>query len=460
MKRRDTFRMIPLALAGAGVKAGHAAPIESAPRTVDTGEPRPLCLEYPKIIMNMLEWVRQNQSGNIMESAYAISRTLRKKGTFWINWDQGHSTRGEMFPGRDGMPEFLNHGYDPGKAKDGDVLMACRILSEAGFEDLKKKDVFVIGAPSPWSGDAAGFRNVREDIRRLRIGDYSDIWIETNITSIGPILTIPGMPAPIGPVSGPLYMTIMWMILADVCRVCTIEGVKVSIMGDGPKLSGRNVTWIEPGRPLADIYLDTVNRELEMVGSELGDIRRMASMAVDSLLGGGSVYYYSRYPETFRGEATGRRGGLAFAKGISDGDKVELTPKDCVIMGVFKPDDDVDLRHLDMFKKAGVRIASIGPIMRDFNVPEGRCVHRETEVHAGRMSDTLGLFAIPGIDRKVCPTSGISMIAVHWAVSIEIIEQIKARTGGNVPGVHHSGVLHWGNEFNSRVRAIARERGY
>jgi len=338
--------------------------------------------------------------------------------------------------------------------------MASRILSAQGFEDLKTKDVFVIGAPSPWSGDPVGFREVRGDIQPLKIGDYADIWIETNITSIGAILTVPGMPAPIGPVSGPLYLTIMWMILADVCRICSIEGVKISVMGDEPKLSGENRNRIDVRQPLYDDYYDIVERELGLVGAELGDIRSMASMAVDSLLGGGSVYYYSRYRETFRGEATGRRGGLALAKGISDGEDVKLTKKDCVIMGVFQPDDEVDLKHLDSFRKAGVKVASIGPITRNFAIPDGRCVHKETDIHAGRMSDTYGLFAVPGIDKKVCPTSGISMIAVHWAVSIEMIEQIRKRTGGNVPGVHYSGALEWGTDFNRRVRAMAQDRGY
>lgn len=460
MKRRDAFRLIPAAAAGVSALSKDVSAEESAPRPLDNGQPRPLPLEYPKVIMNMLDWVRKHQSANMMEAAYAISRTLRKGGKVWINWDQGHSTQGEMFPGRHGMPEFLNHGYDPGKAKDGDVLMASRILSEQGFEDVAKKNIVVIGAPSPWSGDAIGNENVRKDIWKLKIRAISDIWIETNITSIGPILTAPGMPAPIGPVSGPLYLSIMWAILADVLRVCSVEGVKVSIMGDEPKLSGNSVNWIDTAFPLMDTYLDTVARELELVGSELGDIRKTATMIVDTLLGGGLVYYYSRYAATYRGEATGRRGGFAFAKGISDGEDVKLTQKDCVIMGVFQPDDPVDLKNLDIFKKAGARVASVGPIMRDFTIPEGRCVHKETEVHTGRMSDTYGLFAVPNIDKHVCPTSGISMIAVHWATSIEVIEQIKERTGGNVPGVHFSGVLNWGNDFNRRIRAIAQDRGY
>jgi len=459
MKRRETFRLIPLTLAGIGALARKARSLESAPRTIDTGEPLPLALHYPKIIANMLEWVRGNQSDNMLEASYAVSRTLRRGGTVWINWDQGHGTRGEMFPGRNGLPEFLRHGYDPEKAKDGDLLLASRILSREGFEDLAKKDIYVVGAPSPWSGDAAGFRDVRDDIRGSKVGDYADLWIETNITSVGAILRVPGMPAPIGPVSGPLYSTIMWMILADACRILAIEGVKVTVAGDEPPLSGKGVDWIDLDEPLMDDYLRTIRHEMELIGAEFGSVRKIASMAVDTLLGGGTVYYYSRYPYTFSSEATGRRGGFAFARGLSDG-KTGGTSKDCVIMGVFKPDDERDLENLDRFKKIGMRTASIGPITRNFVVPEGRCVHKETEAHAGRMSDTYGIFAIPGIEKKVCPTSGVLMTVINWVVSIEIIEQIRERTGGDIPGVHFSGALKWGRAFNARVRAMQKDRGY
>jgi len=457
MKRRDAFRLVPLTLAGITGAANRAKAIDTSPRTLSSG-PLPLPLAYPKIIEEMLCWVRQNQSDKIMEAAYAMSRTVRRGGTVWVNWDQGHSTSGEMFPGRHGMPEFLTLGYDPKKAKDGDMLLLSRILSPEGYADLAKKDIMVVGAPSPWSGDAIGFRDIRDDIRSLKNGEYADIWIETNITSIGAILRVPGMPAPIGPVSGPLYLTIMWMILADACRALAIEKKPAPVMGDEPKL-GDGTSWIDLKKPLMTVYLGEVLREMGLVGAELGSIRKIAAMTVDTLLGGGTAYYYSRYSATYRGEATGRRGGFAFAQGLSEGD-IKGTSKDCVVMGVFQPDDPVDLKNLDEIKKLGMRVASIGPITRDGSIPEGRCIHKETEAHAGRMSDTYGLFAIPGFEKKVCPTSGLLMIVIHWAMGIEIIEQIRERTGGDVPGVHFSGALKYGSAFNRRIRAMAAERGY
>lgn len=460
MQRRDAVRLIPMTLAGIGslVRKTVAEPPSgaySAPGQV-LGVP---ALAYQKNVLDMLRWIRENQSEKLLESSYAIARTLRKGNTFWLNWDQGHGTNSEMYPGRHGLPLFCSQGYNPGQAKKGDLLMASRILSNEGFEDLAKKDIFVIGSPSPWSGDARGFENIREDIQPMKIRPHADIWIETNITSIGPIIKIPGMPAPIGPISGPLYMTLMWMIFADVCRILSIEGKPVKVDGDEPALKGDQVPWEQLADPLLDNYLEEIGREMELIGAELGDVRKIASMAVDTLLNGGTVYYYSRYSYTFATENTGRRGGFSFARALSDG-KIDGTAKDCVIMGVYQPDDEVDLKNLREFKKRGMRVASIGPVTRDFQIPEGPCVHKEVEVHAGQMMDTYGLFAIPGFERKVCPTSGVLMFTINWTVSLEIIEQIRQRTGGNVPGVNFSGALKWGNGFNSRVRSMANDRGY
>ncbi len=130
-----------------------------------------------------------------------------------------------------------------------------------------------------------------------------------------------------------------------------------------------------------------------------------------------------------------------------------------VVMGITKPDDERDLANLDEFRKRGMKIASIGPVTRDFKVPEGRIVPKETDVHVGRMMDTYGLFAVPGFDRKVYPTSGLMNIAIMWSMSGEIVKEMLRRTG-IVPGIHCSGELIRSQPHNSQMRAIVTERGY
>ena len=458
MKRRDTFSLIPLAIAGMGGIAGKAAAQEKPHLPPRPHGPGPLTLRYSKNVTKMLKWVRETQMENILEGAYALARTYKKGRRIWSCWDLGHTSEADLFPGRNAQPDMLTVGYDEKKVRDGDLVLANFPWPRGYIEDLEKRDLFIIGGPCPWGGDVKGYEHIVPDIRRLKIRPFADIWIETNVDHIGAQVKIPGSPSPLGPESGPLNGTILWMMIADACRILARDGVKVKVKGDEPELKGDNVPWVNLDRPLMDDYFEEILRQLELIGSELGEIRKMAAMAVDTLLGGGNVYFYSRYFPALAGEAAGRRGGFLFARGVADGN-IQGTSKDCVIMGTYKPDDEADLKNLDDFKKRGMRIASIGPVSRNAVLPEGRAVYKETEAHAGRMCDTYGMFAIPGFDQKVCPTSGSLATSILWEMSTELCLEMIRRTG-NVPAIHFNGALTWAASYNTRVRGLMLERGY
>ncbi len=459
MKRRETFRLIPLGLAGLGAFTAQATAFEKRRRPRFAGRGGPLSLTYTKGVVKLLKWVRATQSEKILEGAYAIARTIENGGKCWCNWDLGHTSSSDIFPDRNGKPDFLTPGYDFDNVKNGDIVLASFPAPAGYIEDLGKRDLFVIGGPCPWGGDVKGQEHIKEAMKKLKIRPNADIWIETNIDHIGAQVKIPGSAAPLGPESGPLSGTIFWMMVADACRVLALHGKSATVTGDEPGLSGDNVPWINLADPLMDNFFDTVLLQLEMIRAEMGDIRKMASMAVDSLLSGGSVYFYSRYSVSLAGEASGRRGGFACAKGLSDGN-IKGTSKDCVIMGTYEPNDEADLNNFDRMKELGMRIASIGPITCDNRIPGGRAVFKETEVHVGRMMDTYGLYAIPGFERKVCPTSGILATSILWVMSVEMAEEIIRRTGGNVPAINFNGALKWSDAYNAHMRAKVSTRGY
>ncbi|MCE5251239.1 hypothetical protein LLG96_13565 [bacterium] len=459
MKRRETFKLIPLAFAGMGGTSFKTSAFDKPPLPPRFEGPGPLSLTYTRKVMDLLRRVRATQSDNILEAAYAIARTVEKGHRVWSCWDLGHTNAADLFPGRNGQPEILTAGYDKDKVKDGDLVLANFPWPAGYIEDIARRELFIVGGPCPWGGDVMGYENIVPDIQKLKIRPFADIWIETNVDHLGAQVNIPGSPAPLGPESGPLNGTILWMMVADACRILARNGKSAAVKGDEPKLSGDRVPWVNLDRPLMDDYFDEVMRQMELVGSELGDIRKMANMAVDTLLGGGKVYFYSRYFDSLAGEATGRRGGFFFARGLADGNIKEITAKDCVIMGTYKPDDEADLKNLDTFKELGMRVASIGPVSRNHALPQGRCVFKETEVHVGRISDTYGLFAIPGFEQKVCPTSGILATSILWVMSTELAEEIIRRTG-NTPAIHFNGALTWGNAYNAEMGTLATQRGY
>ena len=476
MKRREVLPLIPLTIAGMTAHAMNAlsqnAPPEDYVVKYSFSSPEPLSIMYTEKVREMLTWIRNTQSHNMLEAAYMIARTKMKGGTCWCMWDMGHGHNIDIrFPGRNGFPEIFTDGYDPQKAKDGDLFLANINLRDI-VSDLEKKDIFVIGSPVPWGMDAKGAELIEHESAKVRIRPYSRIWIETNITTHGAVMQIPGITAPVGPVSSIIGMVTFWMMAADACRILAREGKSVPVKGDEPAINWEKKNHvIDLCDPLMDDYFDTVMSQIEQIGSELGNIREIARMAVDSVLSGGRVYGYDRYGG-FAAEARGRRGGLVLTQGMTadnDGNisgwnswagKETPSPKDLIIMGLSKPDDEVDLKVLDTIRKIGAKAVSMGPMTRDNKIPEGRTVPKETDVHVGIMCDTYGLFAIPGFSQKVCPTSGALLNQIFWATCMEIVCEIYHRTGGNVPNVFLSAALKGGLNNMYRMYEVFKHRGY
>ncbi len=457
MKRRDALRLIPLSAVGLSSFPLNAFSRELYQKNTYGKHSEPLSLQYIGKVMERLTWIRENQTENLMEAAYAIARTVQNGGSCWQSgWDSGH-TQADSWPDRNGEPDIFKSGFNRKEAKAGDILLTGSSKGSQGFIDyIKEKNIFLISRTSPWSGDARQRELLSDDVQKLSLRLHADIWVETNATSLGGVIQVPGMPAPIGPVSAVVGKVTIWMMLADACRILARRGVNVPVKGDEPIVNSEKVNWKsfsgweDLNKPLMDDYFDEVTKQIGMIGSELGKIRKIAGMALDTVLSGGKIWCYSRY-SSIAGEANTRRSGLSITTGISD---FKGKPKDCVIMGITKPDDDVDLEFLKKFKKIGMKTASIGPMTRSIKVQEGKTVPRQTDIHAGRMGETYGLFAIPGMEKRICPTSGVILNQLFWAMIMEFVEQYIDRTGGDIPGVFFSAALKGGREHMHRMHEL------
>jgi len=479
MKRRNALAAIPLSVGAVLSAAGQAAALDHIQKV--SLEPRESHADqYMRKTIDMLTWIRNTQSQDLHEAAYAMARTIKNGGNCWFGWDMGHA-RYDVFPGRIGMPDICHRGFNEKQAKNNDLYIVQ--VFGGNPQVLIDKNIFVVGSPAPWSGDALGAELLLDEVQKMKVRPNADIWIENNITTLGAVVDVPGSPAPTGPVSGILGIVTYWMMIADACRILARDGHPVTVFGDEQALKGDSVRWVSLDDPLMDDYFDEIMRQFSMIELEMGYIRQVADMAVDTALNGGVVFTYSRDYGALCAEGDSRRGGLALTKGLSDRDGVLtganmggrdssnlVTDKDLVIMGIFSPDDEVDLKHLAYFKKQGAKTVSIGPMTRNISVyPSyfplynetytGRTVPGEVDIHIGRMCDTYGLFAIPGLERKVCPTSGALPLQLFWVTCMEIVDRFIARTG-NTPGIYMSSALKKGKDHNHFMREQYAKRGY
>lgn len=453
MKRRDILRTLPLAGTALAILPG-AEPV--------SGEPdRPLCLEYLNGILRGIGHIRDTESDDLLRAAEAIARTRRNGGACFYQWETNHTIEGDMFPGRHGDTDLFVMGYTMGTPaatpKQGDLLLVNVI--RAPLEDPRARGIFVVGGSNPWCADLDQGLPLAESNRKLRIREYSDIWIDLPYTPYGSLVRLPGQEVPLGPTPGAFGMTTCWAMTADAVRLLVRDGFPVRVRGDESKL-GSAPERLRLDRPLGGRWFAEVLRQIGAVRGELAVIRALAAEIADRILSGGKLHVYSRYREALCQEANQRRGGLALINATwADDPNFRGTEKDIVIMGISRPEDQVDLRMLDRCRGMGMKVAVIGPATRDGRIPSGRTLAGEADYHLGRMTDTYGLFALPGLDRKICPASGLLVNVLFWTVMVQLAEEIIRRTG-NSPGVLSTGAVVGGAEQRARCAELVKTRGY
>jgi len=453
MNRRNAIKIIPL--------LSSCFTVLPKPVFSMKNDSKPLCLQYIDRVVKMIEKIRDCESDDLLEASYSIAQTYKNGSTCFCQWETGHSFEGDMFPNRHGDTGIFVMGYTMGtpsvKPKKGDLLLV-NVLRKP-LEDPRSKGIFVIGGPTPWCADTDQTELLTEANKKLKIKKYSDIWIETYITTYGAIMWIPGETAPLGPTSGALGIVTYWAMIADAVRLLARDGISVTVKGSEPKLE-KNSPYVSLTKPLAEDYFEESIRQLRQIEAEFGTIKHIAKEAVDCILSGGKLYVYSRYREALSAEANGKRGGLALLNTTWADDKnFKGTAKDFIIMGVYQPDDEIDLQMLQKYRAMGMKVASIGPATCGGKIPAGNIVPRESDIHLGLMCDTYGLFAVPGVDKKACPTSGLLVNIMFWSTAIQIAEEIIRRTG-NIPGILSTGAMKGGREQRRRRTEKVKLRGY
>lgn len=453
VNRREALRA--LSMLGAGL----ALPLRSA----EAAGKKPVSLDtaYLGGIRDGIATIRDTSMDAIHAASEAVARTRKNGGTCFYQWETTHTIEGDMFPDRPGDTDLFVMGYTMGKPavepKKGDLLFVNVI--RAPLEDPRAKGIFVVGGPNPWCADTIQNGELVEANKQLVVKKYSDIWIDMPYTRYGSLLPLPGEEVPLGPTPALYGAVTAWSVVADAVRLLARDGVPVRVKGGEPPL-GNGMKRERLDRPLAEKYFAATFDAIDRIGKDIGIIRRAASEAADRILSGGRLYAYSRYRESLSAEANQRRGGLALINATwSDDPNFKGTGKDFMVMGVYRPDDPEDIAMFDRCHAAGMKVAVLGPPTLAGERPAGRSVPREADFHMADGCDTYGLFALPCLERRICPISGFAVAAAFWTFAAALADEIIARTG-NAPGVLSTGAVVGGAEQRTRANGLVKTRGY
>jgi len=462
MTRREMLKAMPCSV------AAFAAMQKNAGGNSD----KPLGLEYLSKIRERFEKIKHSQSEELLEASYRIADTIMNGNSCYMDWVMGHRNDYDIFSGRTANPDIMNFGI-PKRVDKGDLILTDCFRPD--LEKMHRDGAFLISGPRTWSGNCIGAENLLPDVQKLLLKPFADLWIENYATAYGAILHLPGEIAPIGAVAGAVGMVTYWMMVSDAARILTANNVKFNVDGDGTGMGVGDVA-VDLNRPLGDVYYQTMMEQHAAIDDEFDKIDRSARIAAKAALNKGRVYIYSRHVNSLCAEGTVRRGGLGLIFGVYGppddlklmDDPLQLgaadlsfrpTDKDIVVMGITSPNDPEDIAALDIFKKAGMPTMAIGPSETNGVVPSGRTVAAEVDIHMGSMSDSNGLFALPGVDKKISPTSGFINNQIFWSLNCQIADVIIEKTG-HAPGIFLSGAFKGGMERLYEVKRLFNERGY
>ena len=443
MKRRyfvkNVFAGAGACLAGCSVSQGQPQPGKMPPE--------PYGAQYYKKACEIWERESSTELPLITEAADRAAWSLKNGRRLHSHVIFGHMLDAEFRQDRAGNPNYLpnwtrntpDEEYDA--IGDGDFLLFD--YSKKRVRAARDSGVFTVGIRVPYLPNATCPPGVLFGGYSLYDGssteECSSIVLTSGVPFTDGVLFVPEIPAvracPISPQGAGIFY---WMLTA---------AIAMRVKGGSADGSGEKALE----------YINSVRERGAGIRADLDHIDEAAKAMTGCVARGGRYWNFSHGCE-FAIENYIRASGIAMSQLITPDDMAEkVKPGDfAVIAGEFS-----DVReNADMakaLKSKGVKVISIGPAHTEGS--SGDDLSTISDWHIDTCSpEREGVVSIPGIDRKICPTTGVLYALALWMLNSQFIgRMIEA---GMTPGLDMGVHLLGGRGYNSSVRTVVAERGY
>jgi len=189
---------------------------------------------------------------------------------------------------------------------------------------------------------------------------------------------------------------------------------------------------------------------IENIDTLMPDINRAADAIIEAVTHGGRMMVYDERSQLSQ-ESNYRCAGLRLPRPAvtPEGDLMDVTPLDVVVIYSHLPATEKSLRALDKARTAGSWVVAVCPKTRNGKVPDGPTLAVQAHLHIDDLSDAGGTVRPPGWKNAIAPTTAIMNDVILWVLHGQIIDRMTAR--GVTPGVLRGGHLKGGSEFNHAV---------
>lgn len=198
----------------------------------------PTGLRYRDGIIDRIELVRKANAALLDTIADIGAQAYESKHKLFAYMHAGHTHNADNFEGRHALPRLfapILQANDFESIRAGDLLVCSSGDNPAMPDVILQKKATLVTWTFPYGGDAHGLERMDPErakgLYAARLGQYTDHVIDTfQITDDG-TLQIPGIRAMFGAQSGPLVMSMFWMIALRIVERLAAKGIKVPVNG-------------------------------------------------------------------------------------------------------------------------------------------------------------------------------------------------------------------------------------
>jgi len=405
---------------------------------------KPFWEQYYSGATNILTGLRDTQLPLIEREMKTAFERSKKGGTIYSQITSGHFPTPETALDRIGQPGVLaflerNANEEVYSKLDPNDMVITNTININNIAAMKRGirvvAVTVNYYPFAQTPPEEGYQ-IEHEGKILRIEDTAHVTVDSQMPWYNGLIRAPQNPDfAVIPGGGLAQAAVYWMAAAEYAGVKTAKGKS-------------------PDNGWASYYIDKCIERTAMVGKDRPKFEAVANDLASLIINGAKWWVFGA-----------NRALVSDACGVANGPMVtrpynaDLVKKgDIVLIGAYSSNHPDEIAVARESRNKGAYVVAITPFSTDGDA-SGTRLYKEADAAFNSYSpESWGVVPVKGIDRKVCPTTGVIGDLILWLIVAEWADVMAKRDA--FPYFWKGFFMKNGRGFNNKVRPYFELRGW
>ena len=405
---------------------------------------RPFWEQYYSGTMDILKGLRDTQADLIHQEMITAYDRMKKGGTIYSQITSGHFPIEETALDRIGQPgvfAFLPRNAEVAvyeKLGPNDMIITDTI--NLGNIDAMKRGIRVVAVtvnyyPFAQTPPEEGYQ-IEYEGKILKIEDTAHVTIDSQMPWYNGLVKAAQNPGfPVIPVGGLAQAAVYWMAAAELAGIKAAKGKKT----DGG--------W-------ARYYMERCIERAEMVGRDRPKYEAVGKKLADLVFGGAKWWVYGAN-HALVSDASGVANGPSITRPYNAS---AVKEGDIVLIGAYSSNHPDELAVARECRRKGAYVVAITPFSTDGDSSGARLFKEVDAAFDSYSPENWGVVPVQGLDRKVCPTTGVIGDLIMWLIVAQWTDEMARR--GAFPYFWKGFFMKGGREYNDGIRPLFEKRGW